>query len=274
MSNVESAYKDISSSTEHGKIIEGFIGFFDILGFSSFVQNNELNYVGDRITELFRDLKSQSISLQEKDPYQLLDWRMVDSKIFSDTIILYQNEKKITNGDDYQWYKSFLMISAVLLRLSFEAGIPLRGAISYGEYFVGEQLIIGIPIIEAYKEHEGYDWTGAVLCPSAVDVLESQQRIHPFDRDIVVPYYAPNKDGIAYERQVIRWDDILIDSRSPIIESIPPLNSINKRALRKRIQEKMYSHNKQPTNPGVKKSVNKIIRNTLNFIQTYPPFFC
>jgi len=60
-----------------------------------------------------------------------------------------------------------------LLRQAFELGIPLRGAVSYGEYYIQEDkgCFIGYPIIEAHNEESKQNWSGATLCKSAWDKL-------------------------------------------------------------------------------------------------------
>jgi hypothetical protein len=46
-----------------------------------------------------------------------------------------------------------------LLRLSFERGIPIRGAVGYGRYYATERgCFLGVPIIEAYKMEKAQDW--------------------------------------------------------------------------------------------------------------------
>ncbi len=62
---------------------------------------------------------------------------------------------------------------AHLIAMAMDSGIPLRGAIAYGECFVGTrgQVFLGKPLAEAYLWGERQEWIGAMLAPSAVDAL-------------------------------------------------------------------------------------------------------
>ncbi len=235
--------------------------------------NNDLNYLKIEILKIFKSLDCNAISHLGLDEYQILDWRKVNSKLFSDTIILYQekNDDRI-NEYNYVWGSSFVTKCSLLHRLAFEAGLPIRGAISFGEYYVDEKCIIGKPIVEAYREEKRYEWSGTVLCNSVDNVLKKHIKSHPIDHHLIVPYKAPLKDSLSLlpERNVLRWDDIL----SKLYENLEfnPLNPEGSDfdSIKLIIKEKMKAHNKCKD----ERIIEKKVYNTSTFVNTYPPFLC
>lgn len=120
---------------------------FDILGYRSLIKNNTL----DRLIKIFNqfiiDIDQKAVTLMHQDEHQVTGITPTKTLIFSDTIILHQTMSE--SMSDFS--PSFLTKACVLLRLGFEYGIPLRGAISFGEFFVHERSILGKPLVEAFE---------------------------------------------------------------------------------------------------------------------------
>ena len=128
-----------------GTKIKGFFGMFDILGYRDFIKQNALDKTIDIFKRLMVDLDRQAVTLGGQDTRQLTALIPTKSLVFSDTIILYQAlSRSMTDSGP-----TFLTKACVLLRLAFERGLPLRGAISFGEFFVHERTFLGMPIIDA-----------------------------------------------------------------------------------------------------------------------------
>lgn len=218
---------------------------------------------------------------------QFLSFTEVRTILFSDTIIFYEESPKpelISKGiiDPSQ----FMLKACTLLRLAFEGGIPLRGAISFGEYYVHESAFLGKPIIEARNFEADQEWSGAALCKSAED--EYLRRLKIFQGKPVAPlissesiedagpilphnfvtmnclyrYPIPckgcDRDGLA-----LCWDDSVytmskLRDRRPGIER---LNLRSKKQINKRIEEKFSAHGKT-----LDKKTKHMIKNSTNFI--------
>ena len=149
------------------KRITGFFALFDILGFKQILESNDLDYLETRIANLLDSLHKQAITLDGSDNEQMLSFDKTDTLVFSDTIILYQTATQLPDGTIPSMGPSIIDKSALLLRLAFEAGIPLRGAISHGDYLVSDNYFLGKPIVEAYQAERLCKWSGAILCKSA-----------------------------------------------------------------------------------------------------------
>ncbi|MDD5024216.1 MAG: hypothetical protein PHN79_03835 [Methanoregula sp.] len=138
-------------STISREKISGFFALFDILGFKEILKNNDLEYLENIIANLLDTLDSEAVTIGGLDPDQVLSMGKTKSIVFSDTIILYEDARQMNDGTIPCIGPSIIPKSSILLRLAFEAGIPLRGAISYGDYLISEKYFLGQPIVEAYS---------------------------------------------------------------------------------------------------------------------------
>lgn len=91
--------------------------------------------------------------------------KIIDVKIevlsISDTIVLLSpGEAKFTlamHAELVSW----------ILKNALEVELPLRGAISYGDYSFSNNIMLGYAVDEAASWHESTDWIGVILTPSA-----------------------------------------------------------------------------------------------------------
>jgi hypothetical protein len=156
--------------------IKGYFGFFDILGYKDLILNNKLDTIVEIYNKSLSDLAEKAILIEGKHDYaRVHDQQPVKCLAFSDTIILYQDSSlyipkiKIKGHSllEIQRLKIFIETVCYLLRLSFERGIPIRGAVSYGRYYATEKgCFLGKPIVEAYNMEKAQNWSGAVICSS------------------------------------------------------------------------------------------------------------
>ena len=129
----------IENRIRKGTKIEGLFGMFDILGYKSLIKNDidyyidiYYNYIYNKHLAAIAFADSHTTDLQPSVQPKLL--------AISDTFILYHEYyPKENNFKKLQRASAFLISSCYLLRLAFEAGIPLRGAISFGEYYIDKE---------------------------------------------------------------------------------------------------------------------------------------
>lgn len=274
-----------------GQKIEGFFGFFDILGYSKLNENNDIDTLIEIFNNFILNIDEKAITLNYADKDQKYSMGKVKTLVFSDTIILYQEMPELLR----EIGPSFILKSCLLLRLAFEAGIPLRGAISYGKYYVHDRCFLGTPIIEAHEDEKAQIWSGAVLCKSAEEkyltlskerqetetincrgiIINPVDWFSPFSGNLIfqykVPYYKElcvgqdkEKHQKPVEKFALCWDDSLVDYAG--LPDIPELNrGKNGPSIQQRIREKFAEHNKlkEPDERVVAK-----INNTAEFIVT------
>lgn len=266
----------------------GYFGLFDILGYSKMNEENNLESLIKIFLENIIGLDEYAITLGgAARRQQSFSFTEVKTILFSDTIIFYEETPKpdlISKGiiDPSQ----FMLKVCTLLRLAFEGGLPLRGAISYGDYYIHERVFLGKPIIEAYNFERNQNWSGAALCKSAEEEYLTRLRIsheqlnssqiQSGDAEIIIPILAPNliTEGCLHQYPVpcknsnqkslaLCWDDSVI-TMSKLRELKPTIERLNlrhKTQIKTRIQEKFGAHHKP-----LGKKVNRMIRNTTDFI--------
>jgi len=256
--------------------ITGFFGFFDILGFKEIIDKNSLDYLCDVIGPILDTLDNQAVTMGGVDPLQGLCIHPTNTFVFSDTIILYEKAPQMPNRHIPSFGPTFIDKAAILTRLAFEKGVPLRGAISFGEYTVTDRYFFGKPILEAYMAEQKCKWSGVIFCESAVKQMQQQpptQRVnwrglenfplenHPFREELIVSDHKDPK-GKTPRFPALRWDDIL-KVRQYVPDGLERLNSTKDDALiRKRIEDAFSQHNKDIHNEKTERK----IENTFNFL--------
>jgi hypothetical protein len=253
------------------KIITGFFGLFDILGYSSLMKNNSLEKLIEIYNSVVAGIDKAAVTINHTDENQDLSFDKIGSFLFSDTIVLFQEYSTVNLPGG-----SFILKAALLMRLAFEKGIPLRGAISYGRYYITTNCFLGKPIVEAYEMEKIQEWSGAILCDSAKKEynFDMKKRVNtdkmnfhgielnpatimsPFMENLILEYNVPTKIGLS-KRPVICWDDYV-----PIFCNIetPTLEPSN---FEERVQDSFSKYNKGINNERVKIKME----NTVKFLK-------
>tara|TARA_R110000850_G_C9979393_1_gene465811 strand:+ start:3184 stop:3645 length:462 start_codon:yes stop_codon:yes gene_type:complete len=135
-----------------------YLLFLDILGFSELVETKgteEIYAVIDSALEAFG--RWEELNGLFKTIY------------FSDTFLFYQEPK----GYGGWAFLDVYAIGGMVLSALLAAGIPARGAISFGEFEVQldstgrHSVYFGKALIEAYKAEQREKWIGITVLPSA-----------------------------------------------------------------------------------------------------------
>ena len=153
--------KEISKK-EFCVVERGAVTFLDVLGWKGIWQQNESAIEGLYSLVQWTNKTAEKIS-QEYCNIPELRGKSEITKVLSisDTIVLF------TAGP----YKTAIEIQAricsELLPYALGQELPLRGAISYGEYSVRDNIMLGYAVDEAASWHETTDWIGVILTPSA-----------------------------------------------------------------------------------------------------------
>jgi hypothetical protein len=285
--------------------ITGYLGFFDVLGYKDLISNNKLDKVVDIYNKTLLDLAEKAIIIEGKHEYaRVADQQPVKYLAFSDTIILYQDESlyiprielKSRALREIQSLKIFMETVSYLLRLSFERGIPIRGAVSYGRYYATERgCILGEPIVEAYKMEQAQDWAGAIICKSVqekfydiganlardikrgnVSIPEEMSYLKAYsspadfkNRALIyaiaqslAPYKVPYNSKLSETRVDVAfcWDDVFIEWLG--INSLPVFDPDDDDSIKEKVEGKFKSHNK-----SIEKSdIQAKIKNTSDFL--------
>lgn len=152
---------------------EGIIGFFDILGYQSFLQNNSAEYAAKEVFSTLTNLDKKIPELLSEsfqtEKGKIPRWvSSIEWLIFSDTILLTSSLNDEGRNEIPAWM-GFIMASLMLNSHMFKFGLPLRGAITIGKYFVQMGCFAGEPIIEAYKLTQDIDLAACIITEKAYE---------------------------------------------------------------------------------------------------------
>lgn len=142
---------------------------FDILGFRALLDEIGLRALMARVHDLRSVLD------------RLFRWE-ARFATFSDTILLYSKPIPAPVSEGHELLirhdaEGFLRYSAVLQARALMAGLPLRGAIAFGECVVvpSRGVFVGPPLVDAYLLSEAQDWIGVALHDSCLRFLDPVQ---------------------------------------------------------------------------------------------------
>ena len=121
---------------------------------------------------------------------------------FSDTIVLTADRDSAPEGT----IEVICDVIANVIRESLSNGVFLRGAVSFGEFFVDEDLgiLLGPAVVDAYEWSEAAEWIGVHLTPTAFYAwkgTETPPRTPPTIRE----YNVPLKEGRIIATAAVDW---------------------------------------------------------------------
>jgi hypothetical protein len=163
------------------RLFQGYIAIFDVLGFKSFCQNNTDQKVAeavlgivDSIPEVMRTILGQSLGQKDKALEEHL-LSPISWLVFSDTIVVALPQIKVSQNDTVYTY---LIACSVLNRLMFDHGLPVRGAIYFGDLALGNRCIAGKVVVEALEQVHELELACTVVSNDAWTRLQDSLQSH------------------------------------------------------------------------------------------------
>jgi hypothetical protein len=164
--------------------------------------------------------------------------------VFSDTVLLTLDMKKVEPPSHrLMYWFVFLAHCSSLWKSMFAFGLPLRGAITTGEYLVEKTCFAGRPIVEAYKLANDINCAGVVIADSAIELFkpdiieaETSEFLH-FD------YSFPSVTGAFAERAALNVMFSVLEDQKKWAGDIRQL-----------VHESFWAHNKS-NGPGVPEKI-------------------
>ncbi|MFZ3069699.1 MAG: hypothetical protein WA110_01055 [Anaerolineaceae bacterium] len=223
----------------------GFVGFFDILGYTQIILNNNIHktaqFVSDTLVNIPRDIIENMRMPKPDQPGEdfLLsgekdEWRSrldtIKWIIFSDSILVSMPfDPDLGMEDLLQHYAVFATVCATLLNRTFLAGFPIRGAISVGEFFIEERCFAGRPIINAYHLAQELEFSGCVLDDEANSLISNIRKdvirsgninlLNMLDQTTIL-YLVPMKNHGDERHRSINWVSLEAPGLTPLDGSI------------------------------------------------------
>ncbi len=191
----------------------GWVGFFDILGYANLLQRNEPESIAqevvplltgtrpeiiDNIGKAFEQLIAIDIDKRQDAPLVQDVRRLLDDLkwlLFSDTILISMPTSESIDAEIGVRWVIFCMACNRLQSKLFRAGLPLRGAIDFGRFFVEDTFFAGHPIINAYGLCNMLDLAACVLSPEASEQLRGLNVLGRGLDPFATEYLVPTKNG-------------------------------------------------------------------------------
>jgi hypothetical protein len=184
----------------------------DILGYSNKFSGLSTEQKVLKYNEIITAVKSSCHSFNEdgEDPKSLL--KRVNYYWFSDFFILFSDDIPVDNSlDEIQEISDHIELKIVkflqsvkIIFLHFlSQGLPLRGAVDFGEIFFdpNKNIVLGDTIINTVKLSDSHEWAGIALTPSCSKMLSQYSRA----KEYLVAYSVPLKKDTQDELVVIDW---------------------------------------------------------------------
>lgn len=245
---------------------KGFIGFFDILGYGSFLESG-ITEVTLKVLDILSDLPRRMIS-ETNDffgnvPDEDIQWELdrIIPLVVSDSILLrssYDEDRDPAKRTAQA--ATFLVTACVFQRIMFEEGLPVRGAIAFGEFIFVDHAFAGKPIIDAYKLGHSLNLAACVLHETTENEFKALIVAAPEFKGFLgeglqlVRYRTPVKDVTK------KLNLLCLNLVWPTLKGYTPLKE--RTSLRRYVLEQFSAYNKQ-----VGPNEDSKIENTEEFLQ-------
>jgi hypothetical protein len=193
--------------------MNGLIAFFDTLGYQSFLENNSGEdsalKVFDLISKTPHRVKDEFLEYMRKIPNVGGEFAQtisgINHLVFSDTVLLSINYPV---GAGASWRFAALtnlsVVAGELCADMFSEGLPMRGGVIEGEFFIKEGCVAGRAIVDAYKLCELLDFAGLVYSPTLVPQPPSPLDLKTFENHFI-PYLSPLNNSKEQKLTHFNW---------------------------------------------------------------------
>lgn len=147
-----------------------YVALLDILGFRDLMRKRSITKIATDVDKLFSRSGDHGLSWSSlKMTGRSCGVARAGRAHFSDTILLWTTPILSEDEGHTATVLAFSRTVADLVLHGFLSGLPLRGAIAYGECLIDEpkHLFIGQPIVDAYELETQQKWIGVAIHPNA-----------------------------------------------------------------------------------------------------------
>ncbi|MEN6325735.1 MAG: hypothetical protein ABFD18_05970 [Syntrophomonas sp.] len=179
------------------------VAFLDILGFKKMIDRIPLEKIVENYEKLINNSRGYSNWIGNNTESSIFTG--ADPKDMckqSDSIILFANDSSEVS------FLRLIIYAWRLLQFSIVTGLPIRGAISYGDIYINEDLnvFLGKGLLKAYQIEGKQNWIGVIL-----DEIVEEQYSNIFGpkntifNNVMLKYNVPFKDGSYHNFRALNW---------------------------------------------------------------------
>ncbi len=222
--------------------MKGLIGFFDILGYQNFLKNNSaeqsINKVFDIITSMPKIIsdysENWSKSIENHEIFSKFSKKYANEfsltrkhLVFSDTIV-FTLPLPSFHFPRYNFEIFMLgmfhmkMCSSLLINEMHNHGLPIRGVLHEGDFFLKDSCLAGSGIVEAYQLCELLNFSGLVCSKTLSDTFiqrcnsETTLINNNGDSLFAFSYPAPLKNGGDLNLVHVNWMEVILGIKENI----------------------------------------------------------
>jgi hypothetical protein len=175
----------------------GLIVLIDALGTKGIWKRNESEDILKKWTQFIKNIRDSVVT-------GLSNLSQVSFASFSDTIVITVDSDNI---EDTLRKTSELLSSHIIESMLID--MPIRGCMSVGEFYRGEQLIIGPAIDEAAEYYTLPQWIGISASPSAHLLIERMYKRDPIGTSSFFQKFTiPLNKSVEQNAWAMNWVDI------------------------------------------------------------------
>jgi len=140
-----------------------FVALFDILGFENLI-NRSKNLL--RLADAYKKMRTDVIEMKGHingvmNMGQKQKRNSIIFNSYADTLLIYSADlTSETQSEKNMLFLAMLAACDAIFLAANEYKLPIRGAMSKGELIISKGILIGKPIIKAYKAERKQDWIG------------------------------------------------------------------------------------------------------------------
>jgi len=155
----------------------GFVAFFDILGFKSLLRANTIKKSLAIINESFKKGLAETEELHS-------EVTGIKTFVISDSILVALPMERERGPTNEAYAYLFCSFCGFLMRNLFYAGLPVRGAIAFGEFYVCNEankiIFAGQPIVDTYELANAMDISACAIVPTSESKVLNQMTSDSF----------------------------------------------------------------------------------------------
>ena len=191
------------------------VAFFDILGYKHIADTDDIERVSkiisgtikimpERVNEMVRSLYSGEI----RPNIETNVLGQIKTRLISDSILISAPIPSLYKRIELWW--NFLLYAKCLCREMFDTGLPIRGAIDVGTFYVDEFCFAGKASMNCYRLAESLNFSGVVLTDRARTEFTTLVKETPIlakdgQLPLGIDYLAPLRDGTEKRLFILNW---------------------------------------------------------------------
>lgn len=239
--------------------MDGYIGFFDILGYQSFLENSqseETQGIVLKAIESVRGSVPESIKkFRPNVPTNIIN--ETQWLTFSDTIVFAINPNPQVGQLSADIYAAVAVITAQdLMMRMFNDGLPLRGALHRGDYNLLGTSMAGTGVADAIKAGKNLDLATCVLTDGFTTEWSISREGMEWWENMWCEYRVPLSGGEWARRKCLMWFVLnhVENSRMHVRDLV------SSRDYRGYVLRSFWSHNKQIGDAGTVRKLEETER--------------